>query len=38
MVWAALGLAGAAFAIAAQQIDIVKKLERRVEELEMRRK
>lgn len=26
MVWAALGLAGAAFAIAAQQIDIVKKL------------
>ena len=38
MVWAALGLAGAAFAIAAQQMEIVKKLENRIEELERREK
>lgn len=38
MIWAALGLAGAAFAIAVQQMEIVKKLENRIEELERREK
>lgn len=38
MIWAALGLAGAAFAMAAQQMEIVKKLERRIEELEKKEK
>ena len=38
MLWAALGLAGAAFAMAAQQMEIVKKLERRIEDLERKEK
>lgn len=38
MVWAALGLAGAAFAIATQQMEIVKRLEKRIEELEKKEK
>ena len=38
MVWGALGLAGGAFAMAGVQMEIVKKLERRIEELEKKEK
>jgi len=33
-IWSALGLAGAAFAFASQQLDKIKKLEERIKELE----
>lgn len=33
-IWAALGLAGAAFSIASQQLGKTKKLEERIKELE----
>ncbi|MUV38747.1 hypothetical protein JNUCC1_02618 [Lentibacillus sp. JNUCC-1] len=34
VMWGALGLAGAAFALASQQTDKIKKLEARIRELE----